>query len=472
MKKHSLAIVVGVLLPAGAAFSDAPFNPDCHLQGINSGLDSVIAQIKSSPAFGYAGGHYASALQDLEQTRKQLHQGCRAWNKSLAKTIAGITVTGSPVMVFNHKDKVMKWNIPDGPVSAWRETNGRISMLVPHFENYRMTGPDLEDLTIDPHAIFSSGASSMQIPEHDSNYLQWLLTPYTLDGVTVHMLTHMEWYGCLLNNDCDQTAQAETNSWVSSVSQMISTDGGENFRLDNTGGSHVAASPGFHWTGTEALADKIYLRALNHTGIFATSRLTEEGHYYYMVGYLILRDFSNVDPTGAAPISKFGFVLLRSNDLSNPGGWQGWEGAGNWGPASAADYQTFLPMHNGGPLDNAAPPQIVYDTKAQCYILIFTFFGGNNAVYYTTTKSLAAPEWSDTKEVDGTAHLVTDPAGSVEGFSDLNYISLLDDDSAGFNFETTSGAPQLFYNTSPAQYDATKNLDRDIYRVPLNISYQ
>ena len=45
----------------------------------------VREQIKASPALGHAGGHYQRALEDIEQTRKQLHEGCRAWNKSLHK---------------------------------------------------------------------------------------------------------------------------------------------------------------------------------------------------------------------------------------------------------------------------------------------------------------------------------------------------------------------------------------------------
>ena len=88
MKKWLLlvAIVVcGALIPTGAALSDKPFNPDCHLEGINSGLDAIIAQIKRSPAYGHAGGHYGKALKDLAKTRKQLHEGCRAWNDSLKK---------------------------------------------------------------------------------------------------------------------------------------------------------------------------------------------------------------------------------------------------------------------------------------------------------------------------------------------------------------------------------------------------
>jgi hypothetical protein len=79
------SIAAALLLAPAVARADAPFNPDCHLQAINASLDSVREQIKSSPALGHAAGHYRRALEDVERTRKQLHEGCRAWNNSLKR---------------------------------------------------------------------------------------------------------------------------------------------------------------------------------------------------------------------------------------------------------------------------------------------------------------------------------------------------------------------------------------------------
>jgi hypothetical protein len=79
------SIAAALLLGPAVARADEPFNPDCHLQAINASLDSVREQIKSSPAYGHAAGHYKRSLEDIERTRKQLHEGCRAWNRSLRK---------------------------------------------------------------------------------------------------------------------------------------------------------------------------------------------------------------------------------------------------------------------------------------------------------------------------------------------------------------------------------------------------
>jgi hypothetical protein len=85
VKLTLLSFVAAVLLAPAIARAEEGFNPDCHLEAINASLDSVRDQIKSSPALGHAGGHYKRALEDIEKTRKQLHEGCRTWNKSLKK---------------------------------------------------------------------------------------------------------------------------------------------------------------------------------------------------------------------------------------------------------------------------------------------------------------------------------------------------------------------------------------------------
>ena len=53
----------------------------CGLSAIDDGINQAVSQIKSSPANGHAGGHYGKAIRDLEATKKNLHEGCKAWDK-------------------------------------------------------------------------------------------------------------------------------------------------------------------------------------------------------------------------------------------------------------------------------------------------------------------------------------------------------------------------------------------------------
>jgi hypothetical protein len=83
----ALAIGGLTMTATPAEADDHPFNPDCHLEAINQSLDSVIIQIRSSPAIGHAGGHYGKALEDIQRVKNQLHAGCYAWNKDKDKKL-------------------------------------------------------------------------------------------------------------------------------------------------------------------------------------------------------------------------------------------------------------------------------------------------------------------------------------------------------------------------------------------------
>ena len=410
-----------------------------------------------------------------------LIQGC-ASNQSMAttpatpKTIAQIQVTGQPVKVFDHtKDQQQPGNFPDAQITAWKEADGTVNLMVPSLENYRMRGPDLEHLAIDTQEIFSSSQSAHQIPEDLHNYNHWMMGPYSLDGLHFYSLTHSEWYACLLNNDCDANGDAaQGNSWANTVNSLVSPDGGATWQLNVVNGNHIVAKTAFVWTGSQAFTQKIYLHAMNHTGIFQPTRVIKEGDFYYSIGYYIHRDFTQINPAGGifeAPIDKFGYVIMRTNDVTNPNNWQAWTSGSTYEAIANMNFNVFLPQQNGAPLNGATPPQIIYDTNAQSYILIHTLFGGSNAEYFMTTKSLANPAWSDSTPIMGTAALTTDPAGPVTGFNDANFVSILDDSSSGFNFEFSSGSPQLFFNTFPQQYGGD-NLARDVYRLQLSVTYR
>jgi len=80
-----------------------------------------------------------------------------------------IQVVGQPVKVFDHaKDKQESDNIPDAQITAWKEADGTVNLLIPSTEAYRMRGPNLMHLSIDPSKIYSSAQSAEQIPEDSS----------------------------------------------------------------------------------------------------------------------------------------------------------------------------------------------------------------------------------------------------------------------------------------------------------------
>ena len=396
--------------------------------------------------------------------------------------ISGIRVIGNPTLVFDHlTDKREPDHLPDLAVTAWKDVEGAVNLLIPHFQNYRMRGPDLEHLTSVPEPIFSSTNSASDRVERHYNYHQWLAAPYTFDGRTIYALGHHEWYACLTAGDCrssapptpSSTGNYRLNSWANAVTSLVSKDGGASWQLNGRNEAHVVTGKRFAWSGTSHLDRGIYRYSLNHTGMMTPSRIIREGDHYYSIAFLIHRDFTRIDPvTKQAPTDMEGWVLMRTTDPAHSSGWEGWVSGDEFVPLNGHAFTTFRPM------DAAGRPQIIYDTNARTYVAIFTPLAGTGPVYYATTPTLASASWSAAHPIAGTATLQINPrpvdpdASCSSGFQDGNYVSLVDTHSAGLNFEFTDGDPWLFYTYNPGLGCGGDNLSRDLVRVRLNIEYR
>jgi hypothetical protein len=405
--------------------------------------------------------------------------------------IAGIHVIGDPILVFDHRtDKRDPLHLPDIAPTAWKEADGTVNVLVSHFENYRMRGPDLEHLTSFPNIIYDSQSQSQDLVESHYNYHHWLAAPYTFDGRTIYALAHSEWYACLSVGDCATTTTPtntssgsyQLNSWANTINAMVSSDGGATWNLNGVDADHVVADESFHWTNSAALAATVYRRALDHTGLMQPSRILAEAGYFYSIAFLVHRDFSRLDPaTGQAPTDKYDWVLMRTRDLTRAAGWEAWVAGSSFTPLNTHAFTAFSPRKNGASV-NAAPPQIIYDANTRTYILIFVPYDwrqtNGGPIYYITTPSLANPSWSEVASIDGTAALNINPRGGTPqtacaaGFEDANYVSIIDSHSDGLSFEKTDGDPWLFYVFNPATTCGGSNLDRDVYRLRLAIDYR
>lgn len=167
---------------------------------------------------------------------------------------------------------------------------------------------------------------------------------------------------------------------------------------------------------------------------------------------------------------------MRTADLKRPSSWEAWVSGPLYRPIAGGEFNAFLPHMKGSSL-NGSEPQLIYDQKAKVYVAIFTLFGNPGPIYYMTTPSLANPSWSDAVEISGTDSFSVDPRnsdpnkGCNKGFEASNYVSLIDNHSAGLNFEFTDGDPWLFYVVNPVRCGGN-NLDRDLYRLQIIIDYR
>lgn len=65
-------------------------DPACKIDAVESAISRLSDIVKSSPAFGHAGGHYAKALKKVQESRTELEGGCAQWEKDGKKPHAAV----------------------------------------------------------------------------------------------------------------------------------------------------------------------------------------------------------------------------------------------------------------------------------------------------------------------------------------------------------------------------------------------
>jgi len=392
-------------------------------------------------------------------------------------------------IVWSHLNKVEPLNFADVSPWAWREADGTVNLFIATFEAYRLRGSNLLSLgsQVGPK-IYSAAAVGLDTVEDHYNFRPFVLAPYSDDGVNLYSLVHMEWpAACLIPGDIDLPG-AYYNSWVTTITQMKSTDGGASWHLNVVDGNYVVTKPGYHWTGTLAQTSRSYLYGgVNYTGLQGPCNLLKEGDYYYSVGNLYQRDFSVINPSQGvyqAPITKEGLAFIRTTNFKSPNNWEAWNGSG-WGPQVNNNWGTWYPKRQGMTM-KAWGVTWYYDVTANLYVLVFPGNAGmHEPVYYVTTPSLVNMVWSDAVPIVGSELLITDPLGKPGdppgawlGFSGASYPVIQDPNCPGFQFDKVlTDSPWLFYCQQPGYYNnrgpawdpsAYRN---DVYRIQLKVTH-
>jgi len=150
------------------------------------------------------------------------------------RQIQQVELPGSQsTIVWSHLNKVEPLNFADVSPWAWREADGTVNLFIATFEAYRLCGSNLLSLSsqVGPRIYFRP----------------FVLAPYSDDGVNLYSLVHMEWpAACLIPGDIDLPG-AYYNSWVTTITQMKSTDGGASTSTWSMAGgprSTITGAPG------------------------------------------------------------------------------------------------------------------------------------------------------------------------------------------------------------------------------------
>jgi hypothetical protein len=148
-----------------------------------------------------------------------------------------LMIIGEEQVVFDWtSDSCSQYNIPDLPLRAFRDVDGQVQAIISSDTNYRMLGPDLNNLTIDCEPIMSSKYDPDPSLYTDA---QWIAAPYSEDGQTIYSLVHNEYQGHTHTGQCPQNDYFPC--WDNSITYAVSTDGGRTYTEALQPPSHLVA---------------------------------------------------------------------------------------------------------------------------------------------------------------------------------------------------------------------------------------
>ncbi len=360
-----------------------------------------------------------------------------------------LEIIGDEETVFDWStDRCEAGNIPDLAFRAFRDGQGLVQAILSHGTNYRLRGPDLENLTLDCQPVMRSGHDPDPARYMDA---EWIAAPYTEDGRTIYALVHNEYQGHRHPGQCPQNDYFPC--WDNSITLAVSTDVGESYAAAQPPPGHLVARFPYQ-----------YLPGAGPEGFRSPSNIIkgQDGYFYSLFH-----------------VSEFGTqvqwtCLMRTDDLSQPAAWRFWDGtdfAGRFADPYGDEIEDARD-HICAPLDQdnigTMHESITYHTTLDRYVLvgISADWLSNREVwgfYYAFSEDLV--HWTRRELLVEIAL----PWTVASAGSDRSYLypSLLDPDSNSRNFETTDDTAFLYYTRHNF---GQGSLDRDLVRVPVQFS--
>jgi hypothetical protein len=338
-------------------------------------------------------------------------------------------------------------NLPDLSSRAFRGADGQVQLILSHFVNYRMVGPDLNTVKVDCNKLMQSTYSGDPSLFTDQ---EWIAAPYTEDGQTIYAIVHNEYHGYDFRGQCHVVGYYVPECWYNNLTLVVSTDGGQTYTHALTPPEHMVA--GFPY---------VYKPDAGPAGIREPSNIikAQDGYYY---------EFANAsyyDP------NKQGVCLMRTTDVSDPSAWRFWNGK---------DFEgTFINPYvttPENPDEHLCPPlapdeigasmnqSITFNTYMNRYVLVGVSADqrGTRTIwgfYYSFSFDLI--HWTHRKLLKE----ITLP-WTAEHNDDVMYLypSLLDPNSDSRNFDTSGETAYVYYTRLN---HGQGSLDRDLIRIPV-----
>jgi hypothetical protein len=361
-----------------------------------------------------------------------------------------LALVGAEETVFDHaRDACSPPDIPDAPARAFRDSDGSVHLIASHYVTRAMVGPDLDGVRHDCRRVMVSRFDADPANFQDR---EWLASPHTTDGRTVHALVHNEYQGDKHPGRCPSGQYLKC--WYNQITLARSTDGGRTF-THAPPPRHLVASVPYRYTPDAG-----------PYGLFQPSNIVhrpEDGHYYALI---------QAEAFGA---QQQGTCVIRTPRLGDPGAWRAWDGRG-FSVTFVDPYRVAgTDGHACAPVSHdaigAMTHSLTFNTYLGRYVLVSPA-GGQSATrrgpvwgfYYSTSDDLI--DWTPRRLIRE-AELTTSYACGDP--NPVGFPSLLDPDSPSRNFEQTGRRPWLYF-TRFHYRNCRNSLDRDLVRVRVRFS--
>jgi hypothetical protein len=371
---------------------------------------------------------------------------------------ASVEVSGPAEVVFDWtNDRCEDENIPDIAARAFRDAEGRVQLWIGHYYNYRMIGPDLDN--VKPDCTASIMRSDFNPDPSKFNDSEWLAAPYTEDGNTIYAIVHNEYRGDTHNtarpNQCpsgDRLTCLDT-----SVTEVISTDRGASFHDILEPPNHMVATMPYTFNDQGV-----------PSGLRQPSNIIQDKDGYFYV-YTNISDY----PEDPADFPPQWVCVMRTDDLSDPASWRFWDGEGFNGQfvnpyleETGPDTPKCAPLEIDD-LSGSLNESVTYNTALGRYIMIGYSFHPTATdptwgYYYSLSDDLV--HWTQRKlllELPG--ENAVDNSATDTFYA---YPSFMDPDSQSMNFQTSDENAYLYVT----RFNNGVTLDRDLIRFPVQIT--
>ena len=363
-----------------------------------------------------------------------------------------INVTGPEEVVFDYTTmRCDDFDLPDGPTQAIRDSTERIQVSGVSGGGRRLTGPTFNSLTRDCSSPYPLTGDPNPAHYNETNVLNAL---YTENGRDVYGLVHNEWHGWAIPGACP-AALGNRRCGSGAITYAVSHDDGNTYSVPPSPDNLVATVP------PRPTIDDV------RTGLFSPTNPIKKGNYYYSI---VL--------SGTIGDQDIGACVMRTDDIADPSSWRGWDGA-SFGLRFRNNFYENTEPQRTHMCEPISPNEILsmtrsltYNTALGKYVLTgsaakFDPAQSKNVfgLYLSTSDDLI--HWSMRELMIERPSLASHQCGDPDAVA---YPSLIDHDSTDRNYRLTDSTMYLYYTHFHHDMSCGIGLDRDLVRVPIQIS--